>query len=143
MTNKQKIFCLEYASCGNATQSAIKAGYSKKTARSIGQRLLTNVDIQNELQRLHEEYKAQKIMDISEMQETLTSLIRNEIKEEVIVTEGCGDGVSEAVTKEKTASFKDKVSAIQLLARMQGTLDVGATVNVILPKFTGESELED
>ena len=104
---------------------------------------MTNVDIQNELQRLHEEYKAQKIMDISEMQETLTSLIRNEIKEEVIVTEGCGDGVSEAVTKEKTASFKDKVSAIQLLARMQGTLDVGATVNVILPKFTGESELED
>ena len=37
MTNKQKMFCLEYASCGNATQSAIKAGYSKKTARSIGQ----------------------------------------------------------------------------------------------------------
>lgn len=143
MTNKQKMFCLEYASCGNATQSAIKAGYSKKTARSIGQRLLTDVDIQKELERLHEEYKSQKIMDISEMQETLTALIRNEATEEVIVTEGCGDGVSEAVTKEKTASFKDKVSAIQLLARMQGVLDSSSTVNILLPKFGGEESLED
>ena len=39
----------------NATQAAIRAGYSKKTAKSQGQRLLTNVDIQGYLKKLLEE----------------------------------------------------------------------------------------
>lgn len=34
----------------NATQAAIRVGYSEKTARSIGQRLLTNVDIQKAIE---------------------------------------------------------------------------------------------
>lgn len=42
---KQTRFVQEYLIDLNATQAAIRAGYSKKTARSIGQRLLTNVDI--------------------------------------------------------------------------------------------------
>ena len=41
MNDKQKHFADEYIISRNATQSAIKAGYSDKTARSIGQRLLT------------------------------------------------------------------------------------------------------
>ena len=49
MTEKQKKFIMEYASCANATESALKAGYSKKTAYSIGQRLLKNVEIQQEI----------------------------------------------------------------------------------------------
>ena len=42
---KQKRFVAEYLVDLNATQAAIRAGYSKKTARSQGQRLLTHVDI--------------------------------------------------------------------------------------------------
>ena len=45
LTEKQKKFVDEYLIDLNATQAAIRAGYSEKTARSIGQRLLTNVDI--------------------------------------------------------------------------------------------------
>ncbi|WP_161935081.1 terminase small subunit, partial [Lactococcus lactis] len=41
LTEKQKRFCDEYIKLGNATQAAINAGYSKRTARSQGQRLLT------------------------------------------------------------------------------------------------------
>ena len=52
LKEKKERFCIEYATCFNATESAIKAGYSKKTARSIGQRLLTNVDIQKRLKEL-------------------------------------------------------------------------------------------
>jgi phage terminase small subunit len=47
MTNKQKIFVKEYLIDLNATQAAIRAGYSKKTAYSHGQRLLKHVEIQN------------------------------------------------------------------------------------------------
>ena len=43
---RQNLFCIEYIKDLNATQAAIRAGYSEKTARSQGQRLLTNVDVQ-------------------------------------------------------------------------------------------------
>lgn len=45
LTAKQQRFVDEYLIDLNATQAAIRAGYSEKTARSQGQRLLTNVDI--------------------------------------------------------------------------------------------------
>lgn len=45
MTDKQKRFCNEYLIDCNATQAAIRAGYSEATAYSAGQRLLKNVDI--------------------------------------------------------------------------------------------------
>jgi phage terminase small subunit len=45
LTPKQEMFAKEYLIDLNATQAAIRAGYSKRTARSQGQRLLTNVDI--------------------------------------------------------------------------------------------------
>ena len=45
LTPKQRTFVREYQLDLNATQAAIRAGYSAKTARSQGQRLLTNVDI--------------------------------------------------------------------------------------------------
>jgi phage terminase small subunit len=45
LTLKQQRFCEEYLIDLNATQAAIRAGYSERTARSQGQRLLTYVDI--------------------------------------------------------------------------------------------------
>lgn len=45
-------FCYEYCIDYNATQAAIRAGYSKKTARSQGQRLLTKADIQQKIEEL-------------------------------------------------------------------------------------------
>jgi phage terminase small subunit len=45
LTPKQERFINEYLIDLNATQAAIRAGYSKKTSKSQGQRLLTNVDI--------------------------------------------------------------------------------------------------
>ena len=47
---KQKLFCKYYLISLNATDAALKAGYSKKTAYSHGQRLLKNVEIQKFLE---------------------------------------------------------------------------------------------
>lgn len=52
LNEKQQLFCLEYIKDLNATQAAIRAGYSEKTAYSIGQRLLKHVEIQKETERL-------------------------------------------------------------------------------------------
>lgn len=53
---KQARFAQEYPIDLNATQAAIRAGYSEKTARSQGQRLLTNADVQSRIQ----EYKLER-----------------------------------------------------------------------------------
>lgn len=143
MTAKQKRFCEEFVKTGNATQSAINAGYSEKTANEQGARLLTKVSIKSYIRSLQDEIKNENILDATKMQEVLTSIILQESEEEVIVVEGCGDGMSEAVTKTKTASNTDRIKAIQLLARMQGALDNTATVNVVLPVFGGEDDLEE
>lgn len=45
MNARQRSFCEHYAACGNAAEAARRAGYSERTARQQGERLLTNVDI--------------------------------------------------------------------------------------------------
>ena len=55
MTDKQARFCEEYMIDLNATQAAIRAGYSPKTAREQAPRLLANVSIQNRIAQLQAE----------------------------------------------------------------------------------------
>lgn len=49
LTAKQSVFVDEYLVDLNATQAAIRAGYSAKTAASQGERLLRNAYLQTEL----------------------------------------------------------------------------------------------
>jgi phage terminase small subunit len=143
MTERQERFCQEYSKLGNATQSAINAGYSERSAKQVGQRLLTNDDIKQRIRELQGEIKNQNIADAREMQSILTSIIRSESEEEVIVVEGIGDGCSEGVKHKKKPSQSDRIKAINLLAKMQGVLDNSMTLNVVIPVFGGEEDLED
>jgi phage terminase small subunit len=52
LTEKMKMFCREYVKDFNASEAAIRAGYSKKTARNIGSENLTKPDIQNYIEKL-------------------------------------------------------------------------------------------
>lgn len=86
LTEKQKRFYLEYLTNLNATQAAIQAGYSKKTAYSQGQRLLKNVEGQKYLQKLMAEKEKELIADQDEVLKYLTATMRREKKECVVVT---------------------------------------------------------
>jgi len=143
MTERQERFCQEYSKLGNATQSAINAGYSERSAKQVGQRLLTNDDVKQRIRELQGEIKNQNIIDARKMQEVLTSIILQESEEEVIVVEGIGDGCSEGVKHKKKPSQSDRIKAINLLAKMQGVLDNSMTLNVVVPVFGGEEDLED
>lgn len=55
LSAKQEQFCREYLVDLNATQAAIRAGYSPKTAYSMGQRLLKNVEVQKAVQSAMDE----------------------------------------------------------------------------------------
>jgi len=63
---------------GNATEAALKAGYSKKTAYSIGQRLLKVVEIKQAIQNRVEKSREKHIKTIEEMQIFLSKNIDNE-----------------------------------------------------------------
>jgi len=79
LNEKQTLFVLEYMIDFNATQAAIRAGYSKETAYSIGQRLLKNVEIKRQI----EELKAERVESLKKTREDVISdleLIINEYK---------------------------------------------------------------
>lgn len=74
---KQKRFCEEYVISGNATEAAKRAGYSDKTARSQGQRMLTFVDIQKYIEELTAKQKSKRIATGEEVLEFFAAVMRD------------------------------------------------------------------
>lgn len=77
MTAKQQLFILEYSKCLNATEAAKRAGYSAKTAYSIGQELLKKPEIQEALQTALNERKNSLIADRDARKEFWTSVMND------------------------------------------------------------------
>ena len=67
MNEKQRRFAEAYAANPNATEAAKAAGYSGKTARSQGQRLLTNVDVQKHIKELQAKADEERIASVTEI----------------------------------------------------------------------------
>ncbi|MCT3086641.1 terminase small subunit [Lactococcus lactis] len=136
LTEKQKRFCDEYIKLGNATQAAINAGYSKRTARSQGQRLLTNVDIKNYIDERMEQLASERIMGAQEILERLTLIAKAEITETVVVASA--DGYAEV---EKPPDFKTQIQAMkELLKRYPGN---DKLLEQTLRKLTAEADIAE
>ena len=117
MTPRQEKFCVEYLIDLNATQAAIRAGYRDKTAYSMGQRLLKNVEIQSRIKKMRDDYYDKTIMSAKEVEYLLSKAGRDELKEEVVVVEGVGDGFSESKIINKRLSAKDRIKALELMGK--------------------------
>lgn len=78
---KQKKFADEYIISGNATKSAIEAGYSKKTAESIGSRLLRNVKVSEYISKRTQEVFEERAMSVAEALAISASIARGEIQQ--------------------------------------------------------------
>ena len=145
LTVKQEAFCLHYAKTGNATESYLVAGYKATTnnvARTESSKLLAKPNIKARLQELADEVHTAAIADITEIQEILTKILRNESKEQAVVVENIGDFTSRARTVEKDTSIKDRIKAGETLAKMQGAFDNKFQVELTVPVFGGEEEFE-
>lgn len=139
MNEKQKRFCDEYLIDCNATQAAIRAGYSPKTANEQGSRLLANISIKayidEQLERLHNE----KTADAREVLEYLTAVMRGEYTEQVLRL--AGDGVQEISGIDVSA--KDRIKAAEMLAKRYGLLTDKIGVEMQTPVIIcGEDALE-
>lgn len=145
MTPKQEKFCAEYLVDLNATQAAIRAGYSAKTAESTGSRLLRNVNIKSHIALLREREFENTIATAKEAEAFLAKAMRGDIDEEVIVTEGIGDGVSLARIVNKQISAKDRLKAAELIGKRNSLftdkVDVDATIRPVV--IGGEDDLAD
>lgn len=126
---KQLKFIDYYIETGNATASAVKAGYSKKTAYSIGQRLLKKVEVQETIKKRMEELDEQLIASAQEVLKRLTHIARGQAKEEVVIVEGTGMGESRAKILSKKVAGKEQVKALELLGKRYGIFDE-TTVNI-------------
>lgn len=137
MTAKQKRFCDEYLIDLNATQAAIRAGYSKRTARQIGKENLTKLDIKEYIEKRMEEKEKALIADQNEVLEYLSSVMRREKKESVVITlqnktekwvkdEDTGKLKKQTITKENPAvveipaRLSDANKAAELLGKAYG-----------------------
>lgn len=145
LTEKQKRFCEEYLIDLNATQSAIRAGYSEKTAYSIGCENLTKPEIQNYISELQEQrakdscITQQKVMtelsrvafgdiknlfddmgrlrDMSEIESEVTSGIKsvNVLTEKIM-----GNGETNYEVTLKKVEQHDKLKALDMISKMLG-----------------------
>lgn len=144
VTPKQKRFCDEYLIDTNATQAAIRAGYSAKTAYSIGEENLRKPEIRAYIDQRLAEIQSKKIASAEEVMQYLTSVLRGEESEEVVVVEGCGEGYSNATTMDKAVGARERIKAAELLAKRYGLLTDKIGVEGVVPiVISGDDELED
>ncbi|MEK1336156.1 terminase small subunit [Limosilactobacillus fermentum] len=112
LTLKQQRFVDEYIISGNATQAAIKAGYSKKTANRIATENLSKPVIKTAIDKRNAEIQSEKIMDMQEVMELLASIARGETTEETVTNKG---DVIETATRNS-----DKLKALELIGKRFG-----------------------
>lgn len=86
LTTKQERFVNEYIKDLNATQAAIRAGYSAKTAGVQGSVLLKNPNVSAEVKKRLADIKSDSIADATEVLEYFTRVMRREETEKVVVT---------------------------------------------------------
>ena len=117
LTPKQKAFADFYIELGNATQAAIKAGYSKKYANTNANKLLQNTTIKKCIEERMKQIEDERIADAKEVMKYLTSVMRGESKAEAVVVEGIGGGCSEARRILKHPDEKERLKAAELLGK--------------------------
>ncbi len=115
MTPKQKKFCDEYIKSGNAKQSAIKAGYSPKTAYSIGNENLNKPELKAYIEKRLKRLESEKIAGAREVLEYLSSVMRGEQTESVATAKG--------VFPDVPVSAKDRINAAKELLKRYPTTD--------------------
>lgn len=117
LTRKQQLFCEEYIKNPNATEAAINAGYSRKTAFSIGCENLKKPYIKAYIEKRMDEKVKNLIADQDEILKYLTSVLRGETQSEIVVIEGDGDFGSRARRMLKAPDEKERLKAAELLGK--------------------------
>lgn len=144
LTAKQQRFCDEYLIDLNATQAAIRAGYSEKYAHTNASKLLQITTIKEFIESRMAEKESQLIAGQDEVLRYLTSVMRGESKSSVVVVESKGDFMTEAREMQKAPDEKERLKAAELLGKRYGIytekVDVAGAVPVVI---SGDMDLKE
>lgn len=160
MTAKQQRFCDEYLIDLNATQAAIRAGYSKKLANTNASKLLQNTAVKEYIEKRMAEKESELIAEQDEVLKYLTSVMRREYAEHVVVTlsekksyyEPDANGTMRKKTEEREepkvvaipARLSDANKAAELLGKRYGLFKDSVDLNGAIPVvISGADDLED
>lgn len=136
-------FCHEYIKDMNATQAAIRTGYSEKTAKMQGSRLMTNDDIKARVAELRESYFNENIMTAQQVEYELTRIALGLSNEKHVVIEGTGDGYSEARIIDKPPDEKSRLKALELMAKRHRILSGDTTIDIKPVIIVGGDDIAD
>lgn len=116
MTAKQKRFCDEYLIDLNATQAALRAGYSKKTSYAIGQQILHRPECEKYIAERMAEKESELIAGQDEILKYLTAVMRGQSAASVLARNEMGaDKVID-----KPPDEKERLKAAELLGKRYG-----------------------
>lgn len=134
MSPKRIKFINDYFSNGfNATQAAISAGFSEKTAYSAGQRLLKNVEVAGKIAEIQEEERKKAEISREEVLSVLASIIRANVPD-FVGSDGKLKSLDSLSGKDKkaiesikigrkgvlTLKLSSKLQAVNIVNRMLG-----------------------
>lgn len=135
LTDKQKRFCREYVKDSNATQAALRAGYSEKTAKDIACENLAKPNIReyiDELMAKARQDEPSAIADANEVLRFFTSMMRGEVISEELVI----DGMAPAHFEPTPPTQQTRLKAATELAKRWGlnisSVEVNAAVPVVI-----------
>ena len=131
LNQRQIRFVQNYMKTNNITHSAIDAGYSKKTAHVQGSNLLKNHKVFEYITAINERLESDKIADIQEEMENLTSVMRGEKKDQFDLDASLGD---------RTRAASELAKRLDVRAK---TVNVDCAVTIIDDIPDEELEIED
>jgi phage terminase small subunit len=125
LNERQKAFADYYIQTGNATEAAIKAGYSEKTARSIGAENLTKPDISDYIRERLNEQSNKRVADANEVIEFYTAVMRGEVKDQFGLDASLSDRLKagDALMKRYAVTDNGSKGIIEKLDKVLGDID--------------------
>lgn len=109
MTPKQQKFADKFIELGNKTEAAIKAGYSPKTAYSIGNENMKKPEIKAYIDKQLNGMHSETVASGQDVLEFLTKIMNGEKTESVVTNKGIVKGVE--------VSAKDRIKAAELIGK--------------------------
>lgn len=140
---KHEKFCNEYIKDMNATQAAIRAGYSEKTAGVQASKLLKIVNIKTRVSELRDAYFNENIMTAQQVEYELTRIALGLSNEKQVVIEGTGEGCSEARIIDKPPDEKSRLKALELMAKRHRILSGDTTIDIKPVLIVGGDDIAD
>lgn len=117
MNERQKRFADEYIRTANKYQSAVRAGYSEKYAKTNAHKLLENTSVKDYIEARFKELEKQSIAEQDEVLQYLTAVMRGEQQDEENIVVPKGDYVSDVEKHTKKADTAQRTKAAELLGK--------------------------